>query len=74
MIVYIYIGGGVPRGVFGQAGSLCDPGDLGSVVAAIEQELRRPRGWAGVRPMTWYRATQALIPLYEEVWDGIRKG
>jgi glycosyltransferase involved in cell wall biosynthesis len=58
-------------GVFGTQGTLCDPYDLDSVTESIEQELRRPRGWAGIRPPTWQEASPALLGFYQEVWDGV---
>jgi len=52
---------------FAQYGSLCEPSDVDSIVAAIKHELSRPRGWHGCRPLTWSEAARVLIPIYTEV-------
>ena len=54
---------------FGPYGSLCDPTEE-SVRVALQEELRRPRGWARFRPPTWQEASRSLIPIYREALGG----
>lgn len=55
---------------FAECGSLCDPGDTGSIVGAIDAELRKPCGWAGVRPPSHIEAARVLKDVYEEALAG----
>jgi len=69
-IVHTTKGWGIDH--FRKSGNLCYPQDTDSVVAALEAELNKPRGWHGRRPQTWDEASIQLLPIYEEVQDGCR--
>jgi glycosyltransferase involved in cell wall biosynthesis len=51
---------------FGRVGSLCDPGDVESIMVAIDTEMKRRRGWANVRPPTHIEAAKGLMAVYEK--------
>ena len=54
---------------FGAVGSPCDPDDIESIAEAIAREVKRRRGWHGLRPPTWTEAARALLAVYEEAMN-----
>ena len=52
---------------FSTVGTICDSMSVESIKDSIDQELRRRRGWANVRPPTWTEAAKCMLSVYDEV-------